>query len=234
MPLAFGWALALAAIALFCSLGVWQLSRAEQKQSMLAQVEDVLARRAARPLTAAADVSRRRGYDWGGGRGTFPRGTCGTAGQPGPRGACGRPRVPGVPACRRHAGAGRNGLAAAAGRPPPARARSAAAGHAGRRPAGPAPSIGLATPTVSATPQGSLLTIGLDPALVAEALGLPALAGRVLKLDPQAPLGYARDLDILPNTLPPDRHLGYAVQWFGLALAVLIIALVMSLRRRGR
>ena len=41
-----------------------------------------------------------------------------------------------------------------------------------------------------------------------------------------------RDLDILPNTLSPERHLGYAVQWFGLAIAVLVIALVMTFRKR--
>ena len=56
----------------------------------------------------------------------------------------------------------------------------------------------------------------------------------MLKLDPASPLGYTRDLDILPNTLPPERHLGYAVQWFGLALAVLVTALVLSLRRGRR
>jgi cytochrome oxidase assembly protein ShyY1 len=53
----------------------------------------------------------------------------------------------------------------------------------------------------------------------------------VLKLDPALPLGYARDLDILPNTMPPERHLGYAVQWFGLALTVLITALVLTFRK---
>ena len=47
---------------------------------------------------------------------------------------------------------------------------------------------------------------------LAEAFRLPAVAPRVLRLDPRQPLGYARDLDVLPNTLPPERHLGYAVQ----------------------
>src|SRR3546814_3794695 len=47
-----------------------------------------------------------------------------------------------------------------------------------------------------------------------------------------APLGYARDLDVLPNTLPPERHLGYAVQWFALALAVLAIAALLTFRKR--
>ena len=40
-----------------------------------------------------------------------------------------------------------------------------------------------------------------------------------------------RDLDILANTLTPDRHLGYAVQWFGLAITVLVVALVLTLRK---
>ena len=37
-----------------------------------------------------------------------------------------------------------------------------------------------------------------------------------------------RDLVILPNTLTPARHLGYAVQWFGLALTVLVVAVVLT------
>ena len=40
-----------------------------------------------------------------------------------------------------------------------------------------------------------------------------------------------RDLEILPNTMSPDRHLGYAVQWFALALATLAIALLLTFRK---
>jgi len=75
------------------------------------------------------------------------------------------------------------------------------------------------------------------PAIAAQLqLQLPAAAlpGQVLRLDPAMPLGYARDLELLPNTLPPSRHLGYAVQWFAMALAVLVIAGVLHVRRRGR
>ncbi|HEL7631750.1 TPA: SURF1 family protein, partial [Stenotrophomonas maltophilia] len=67
---------------------------------------------------------------------------------------------------------------------------------------------------------------------LATALGLPALPERVLRLDPALPFGDERDLDLLPNTLPPQRHLGYAVQWFGLALTVLVVALVLEGRSR--
>jgi cytochrome oxidase assembly protein ShyY1 len=58
------------------------------------------------------------------------------------------------------------------------------------------------------------------------------LAPRVLRLDPAVPLGHARDLDALPNTLPPERHRGYAVQWFGLAFATVVATVLLSLRRR--
>ena len=68
------------------------------------------------------------------------------------------------------------------------------------------------------------------------------IAPRVLRLDPARNKGDAgvmlapgeRDLDILPNTLTPERHLGYAVQWFGLALAVLVAAIILTLRNRKR
>src|SRR5690606_20449639 len=57
----------------------------------------------------------------------------------------------------------------------------------------------------------ALLTLALDPDTLATSLDLPTLAPRILKLDPAQPLpsapAYARDLDILPNTLPPERHL---------------------------
>jgi cytochrome oxidase assembly protein ShyY1 len=234
MPLAVGWSLALVAVAAFCSLGYWQLSRGEQKQAMLGEVEGVLARRDARPLASASDEARLRSYDWAAGEGHFLE----------------LPPVlldnqiresrPGLRVYRvfQPAAGGLPLLVDMGWLPLPGDRRLPAldAPPQATRIEGllaPAPSAGLATPSASATPQG-VLAIGLDPGVVAEALGLPALAVRVLKLDPASPLGYARDLDILPNTLPPDRHLGYAVQWFGLALAVLVVALVLSLRRRGR
>lgn len=60
------------------------------------------------------------------------------------------------------------------------------------------------------------------------------LAPRVLRLNPDLPMGYARDLDILPNTLPPEKHKGYAVQWFGLCIATIIFTLVLSIRKKEK
>lgn len=45
----------------------------------------------------------------------------------------------------------------------------------------------------------------------------------MLRLDAQAPLGYVRDWS--PQNFNPERHMGYAVQWFLMA-AVLVIAYI--------
>lgn len=53
----------------------------------------------------------------------------------------------------------------------------------------------------------------------------------VLQPAPSMPLGHVRDAGTLPNTLPPERHRGYAVQWWGLALTVMVVYLILALRR---
>nr|WP_246149951.1 SURF1 family protein [Arenimonas fontis] len=95
----------------------------------------------------------------------------------------------------------------------------------------PAPGLALG-PGMQAQTDGSWLALRLEPAAVARAWALPDLAARVLRLDPALPLGHERDLDLLPNTLPPEKHRGYAIQWFGLSAATLVILIVLSLRRR--
>jgi len=98
----------------------------------------------------------------------------------------------------------------------------------------PPPSSGLLLgPALSVTAQPSTwLATRLDTAAIASTLGRRDISSQVLRLDPALPLGYARDLEILPNTLPPARHLAYAVQWFGLSLAVLATAAILQWRRR--
>ena len=229
-----GWVLALAACAAFTAAGLWQLDRQVQKQAMLAASTAVLEARDARPLAIAADPARARGYDWAAGDGRFADGppvlldNQQRLGRPGVRAYrlfvpdAGTPLlvelgwlpVPGdrtLPSVDLPPGAVNvSGLLA----PPPA--------------------TGLGRATAVAQADGSLLTVGLDAANLAGALGQAALPPRVLKLDPALALGYPRDLDILPNTLPPERHLGYAVQWFALAAAVLALALFMTVRRPRR
>ena len=227
------WLLAVVVIVLFCRAGLWQLDRAEQEQAMLAESEKVLAERKPLPLSAAGDQARKTAYDWAVGEGRFAPG----------------PAVP----LDNQSHADRAGIRVyrvflPANAAPPLLVELGWLPLPGDRklpvienPAGPMRVAGLLAPPPSpgiagsqATPQadGSLLAIGLDRTELAGVLKMPTLAPRVLKLDPALKLGYTRDLDILPNTLTPERHLGYAVQWFGLALAVLITALLLTLRKR--
>lgn len=57
-----------------------------------------------------------------------------------------------------------------------------------------------------------------------------AAADAVL-LDPGEPDGYVRSW--APPGFPPMRHVGYAVQWFAMALALFVIYVVVNFRRDG-
>jgi cytochrome oxidase assembly protein ShyY1 len=233
----FGWLLALAVIVLFSRLGFWQLDRMHEKQAMLDAVHGVLQLRQALPLAAAADPARSANYDWSAGDGRF------VDLPPILLDNQGRDERSGVRAYRVfQPEAGAPLLVELGWLPLPGDRKLPTVPRPDTvtRVTGllaPPPSAGLAHGAAVAQPDGTLLAVALQPTALRQPLHLAALAPRVLKLDPaQAlPAGgptYARDLDILPNTLPPERHLGYAVQWFGLALAVLITALVLTLRKR--
>lgn len=56
-----------------------------------------------------------------------------------------------------------------------------------------------------------------------------APAAEAILLDADAPDGYARNW--APPGFPPIRHIGYAVQWFGLALALAVIYIVTNFKR---
>ena len=56
----------------------------------------------------------------------------------------------------------------------------------------------------------------------------------MLQPDPALALGYVRDAGTLPNTLPPERHRGYAVQWWGLSATVVAVYLILAWRRRAK
>lgn len=55
------------------------------------------------------------------------------------------------------------------------------------------------------------------------------LAARSVLLDAGAPDGYLRRWQ--PAGLGPERHIGYAVQWFALAATLMIIYLVVNVKR---
>ena len=103
----------------------------------------------------------------------------------------------------------------------------------------PAPSPGLrAGPDVpQPLPGGGWLLTRLDADSLQPLLAGSAFLSANHILRPQQPLqdGYALSDELLPNTLPPDKHLGYAVQWFAMAATVLLLAVILSVRHlRGR
>ena len=228
----FGWALAIAAMTLFAGLGYWQLGRKTEKQAQLDAAQRVLSERTPQALSTAGDSRQARDYAWASGQGHFVDAPAvlldnqQRAGRIGvrayrlfqPAGSAtpllvelGWLPVPGdraMPAVPRSEGSIRlEGLLS------------------------PPPSAGLARATAAPQPNGTLLATALDVDQLRMALHADRLAPRVLRLDPKLSIGYARDLDILPNTLPPQKHLGYAVQWFALALAVLVTALILTFRK---
>jgi surfeit locus 1 family protein len=59
-----------------------------------------------------------------------------------------------------------------------------------------------------------------------------AHAANLVLLDPSEPDGYLREWQ--PPGFPPIRHIAYAVQWFSLAAALVVIYIVTNLRRAER
>jgi cytochrome oxidase assembly protein ShyY1 len=238
--LVVGWVLAVAAAAAFARAGVWQLDRMHEKQAMLDAVHSTLVAKHAGPLALAADAARVRDYDWAAGEGHFldvPAVLLDNQGRENMGAGVRAYRVfqpaTGAPLLVELGWLPLPGNRALPRVPVPAGV------HAVSGLLLPPPSPGLFRGAATPQPDGTLLAIALQPEALRGALHLAALAPRVLKLDPAQALPadappYVRDLDILPSTLPPERHLGYAVQWFGLALAVVVTALVVTVRKSFR
>ena len=227
------WLGALLAIAGFCALGRWQLQRADTKQHMLDSAGAVLRERRALPLSTA-ESSQAREYAWVSGHGRL---------RPAPvllldnqrRGEQVGVRVLAVlePRDARPLLVDRGWLPRPGDRRMPAPALPAGElALSGLLAPPPGAGIALGPSFVPIEPVGrspGWLLTRVDIADLSQALHAP-LSPRVLRLDPALPLGFARDLELLPNTLPPERHRGYALQWFGLAFATFVAALFVSLR----
>ena len=234
--LVVGWTLALLAIALFANLGRWQARRAVEKQAMLDAAAQVLTQRKPVALAQADNVARSHEYDWAAGAGAFDaRGPLWLDNQ------------------QRNGRAGvrvyRIFLPEQAHAPllvdlgwlplPPDRTMPAVGLPQGRIEIRglltPPPSPGLPLGSGMARQGDGWVLTRVDPASIASNTGLSVpLAPRVLRLDPALPLGYERDLELLTNTLPPEKHRGYSVQWFALAVAVLVTALILTFRKARR
>ncbi|GAB3099985.1 SURF1 family protein [Lysobacter terrae] len=231
--LVVGWTLAILTIALFARLGVWQAQRAVEKQAMLDAVAQVLKERKPQPLSQAADRPHTHDYDWSAGRGQFAAiGPLWLDNQQ-------RDGRPGVHAYRvflpEHGAApllvDLGWLPLPANRAMPAIALPQGNVEVRGLLTAP-PSAGLAIGVGIARQGDGWVLTRIDTEVISRTLQLPRpLAPRVLRLDPAMPLGYPRDLQLLANTLPPERHRGYSLQWFALATAVLVTALILTFRK---
>jgi len=97
----------------------------------------------------------------------------------------------------------------------------------------PSPGIQMGTPAAPAPPYpvvANFPTHAELAQLLEESHWTPATD--LILLDPKEPDGYVRDWSA-PG-FPPMRHVGYAVHWFGLALALLVIYIVTNFRRSDK
>lgn len=231
---ALGWGAAVVIATLFTALGTWQLQRMQEKQALLAQSPQVRQS----PVTAQQALRMPPGLRWVRDSGHFLPATVLLDNQL-------RHGRAGVKVYQAFQPVQAEGplLVDLGWLPLPGDRRlpaiSALTGeHELQGLLAPAPATGIALgPALAETAQPQIwLAARLDSDAVGARLGLAhgGLPARVLRLDPALPLGYERDLELLPNTLPPPRHLGYAVQWYAMALTVLIIALLLEWRARRR
>lgn len=237
-----GWSLAVLAMVAFASLGLWQSRRAVEKQAMLDAAAQVLAQHQPVSLLQASEPARARNYDWAVGTGAFSNAqpllldNQMRAGRAGVR--VYRIFYPDSPLSYTFAG---NALLIDMGWLPLAGDRTlpkvsfpVSNRIQVRGLLAPPPSTGLALGAGIARQEDVWLLTRIDLAAIGQVVNGArrlTLAPRVLRLDPSMPLGFERDLDVLPNTLPPERHRAYAWQWFALALAVLVTALILTFRK---
>jgi surfeit locus 1 family protein len=93
------------------------------------------------------------------------------------------------------------------------------------------PSAGLKLGTATAESGWPLRLQYLDFTLLDQRLPYRVLP-YLVRLAPDQPQGYRRDWQPMTEK-GPAMHIGYAVQWFGLALALVVIYLVVNTSRNG-
>ena len=72
------------------------------------------------------------------------------------------------------------------------------------------------------------LTLAIDTQEIAADLNHPLLP-RVLLLDADGAAGFVRSWT--PSVMPPERHRGYAVQWFAFAIAAIVIFVLLHYKK---
>jgi len=215
--------LALAFIAFFASLGRWQLHRAEEKHAIFAGF--VAGDASAVDLPGGLDTVERYRRVRASGRYDASRQFL-LDNMP-------REGVPGVhvltPLLRDDGSVvivDRGWIAMGGDRAalPPLPVDEAPRSVTGRADRLPRPAVELAAPSVAGWPRLVSFPTTAELAAALDADVHP----QVVLLDEGEPDGFLRDWQ--PPGMPPERHVGYAVQWFGLAAAVAVTWFVLGFR----
>lgn len=228
-PTVFAWVLTAFGVMAFCALGAWQIDRAAQKRQLFAAFADAANAPTldfAQARAAAADSQRYphlrvsghfvadRGYwldeQFNGDRvGVHAIGAFAIDGQSDlllvDRGWVAWSHASGV----------------APTAPAPPAGETVLTGLYAPFPGGGLRLGGNALPGQAAWPK---LTLFLDARAIAADLGR-TVQPRMLLLDPEPGNAFARNWK--PQVFPPERHIGYAVTWFGFAIVALIIFIVL-------
>lgn len=229
----FGWTLALLAMAGFASLGFWQYGRMHEKEARLAEVDQVLQDK--HPFSLASDIVPIPGtMKWVEDTGRIEPDTLLLDNQmrEGRQGV----HVYCVFDTGQRWGGGHRLIDFGWVPLPGDRKMPDVACPAGdMRVRGlmldpPSTGVAVGEAMQSIGPHRWLMT-RVDPGAIEKATGYDVWPV-VVRLDPALKVGFTRDLNVLPNTLPPERHLGYAVQWWALSLAVFVTALVLTFRKK--
>ncbi|MBS0193887.1 MAG: SURF1 family protein [Proteobacteria bacterium] len=230
--------LSISMIAAFVRLGLWQVDRAHYKERLLAHSRQVVSDRKPDVLYAAADapdqVNEADAYEWTAGSGHF------LSLPPIRLDNQIRNGVAGIRVYRvfQPDGAQHAILVELGWRPlpshldiPPEPAPPDLTQVRGLLAPPPVGGLKLGPERIVPQKDGSLLLMRITPDKIAAALKLKnGLAPRVLILDTGMKVGYKRDLQVLSGALPPAAHRAYAVQWFGMAIALGVITIVMVRR----
>ncbi len=227
---AFGAALTLFGVAFFIWLGTWQLDRAEQKEALLAQYEvgqrtrvaitsanaDQLSRYQRVSVTGRYDSTRQILLD------NMPS----HAGRPGFRVLTPMQTPAGWLLVDR----GWLPLGATRAELPDISVGETERNITGTMDALPRAGLQLeSVPIAANAPWPRVLSFPAQDA-VEQQLGHKLIPG-VLLLDPSHPEGYERIWEAHLG-FKPERHIGYAVQWFALAAAAVIIFILMGFRTK--
>lgn len=230
-PGAFAWLLLLAGLALFLGLARWQWTRAQEKESLLAAYAAAqsgeLRQYAALPATLDPEQYPRIAV-----RGAYRQDRGYWLDQQMHAGRVGRraiavfvPSADGRPLL-----VDQGWIAAPVGVAPPSWPSLPDGEVELHGIYAPPPGGGLRIGGDALARQGSWpkLTLFIDLAAVANDLG-SAPAPRLLLLDPDPAAGFVREWT--PAVMPPEKHRGYALQWFSFALAAVVIFVVLHWRK---